>query len=306
MVMPNFLLIGAAKAGTTALHGYLSQHPQVYMSPVKEPHFFALEGETVDYRGPGDRAAHHATVTTLEAYQHLFDGVTNEVAIGEASTSYLYIPKAADRIKHHLPDVKLIAILRHPVDRAYASFLHLVRDNHEPLTDFSQAIAAEEQRIQDNWMPLWHYKQRGFYYSQIKRYFDLFDASQIKIYLYEDLSKNSAELSKDIFRFVGVDDTFIPDTSNRPNASGVPKNRALNAFLSSQNPLKTVLRPLIPAKMRQDIRQKNLAKPEIAAEMYEDLLNLYREDICKLQDLIQRDLSGWLKSAPKNLVSKAS
>ena len=125
MIMPNFLLIGAAKAGTSSLYGYLKQHPQIYMSPIKEPRFFALEGETLNFNGP-TRGINQTSINTLEAYSQLFQKVTTEKAIGEASTIYLSSPKAPERIKHYLPDVKLIAILRDPSERAFSSYMHLV------------------------------------------------------------------------------------------------------------------------------------------------------------------------------------
>ena len=132
MAMPNFLIIGAMKSGTTALYYYLEQHPQVYMSPVKEPNFFCSE-ENSD----GDFA------TRLGAYQDLFRDVSGEKAIGEASHCYLYEPEAAARIQEYITDAKLIAVLRDPVDRAYSHFLHMVRNGSEPLTDFALALREE-------------------------------------------------------------------------------------------------------------------------------------------------------------------
>ena len=122
MTLPNFLIIGAAKAGTTSLYRYLEQHPDVFMSEFKEPRFFALENDPLDYRGPNDPAA-HCEYKTLEAYETLFAGVRNERAAGEASTLYLYHEDAAERIRHYVPDMKMIAVLRHPVEQAYSNLL---------------------------------------------------------------------------------------------------------------------------------------------------------------------------------------
>lgn len=134
MTLPNFLIIGAAKAGTTSLYHYLAQHPQIYMSPIKEPNFFALEERCVDFRGPGDHLyIKQFSVTELERYRSLFQGVTHEQAVGEASPLYLYSPVAPARSHRYVPEMKLIAILRHPVDRAYSAFLHLLRDEREPI-----------------------------------------------------------------------------------------------------------------------------------------------------------------------------
>src|SRR5580765_3646808 len=121
MTLPNFLIIGAGKSGTTALYEYLKQHPQVYMSPVKEPRFFAFEGESVNFGGPwGERLNPEVMAfNSIASYSALFEDVEDETAIGEASPIYLWAAKAAARIHRRVPDARLIAILRDPVERAY-------------------------------------------------------------------------------------------------------------------------------------------------------------------------------------------
>ncbi|CAN5645759.1 sulfotransferase [soil metagenome] len=277
------------------------------MSPVKEPHFFALEGESVTFVGPRDKEIlDHIAVTEIEPYRDLFSGVSNETAVGEASAVYLYSSKAPKRIRRHLDEVKLIAVLRHPAERAYSSYLHMVRDGREPLDDFGQALREEKARTQNNWAPIWHYKRAGFYSGQLARYFEEFDRQQIRIYLYEDLKDASADKLKDILQFVEVDDTFVPDMSGRYNVAGIPKNRSLHAvhqFLIKPHPVKSVLKPIVPKNLRRGaierlvngIRNQNLVKPPFPTEVREQLVEDYREDIQKLEDLIQRDLSGWLR-----------
>ena len=300
MTMPNFLIIGAAKAGTTSLYEYLKMHPQVYMSPRKETRFFAVYQENLNFQGPGDLTRYYF-VKDLETYRALFDGVTDEIAIGEASPWYLYLPKAAERIKQHIPNVKLIAILREPVARAYSHFWHSIRENIEPITDFSQAMAAETERIENNWSQHWHYRQRGFYYAQLKYYYDLFKPEQIKVCLYDDLVSDPITLMQDIYRFLGVDDTFIPNTDKKYNVGAIPKNKTVAKLLKRSHPLKNVLSTLIPSqKIRQQIKENLLnlnlrPKPSLQPEVRRKFLAEYREDILKLQDLLQRDLSMWLE-----------
>lgn len=294
MTMPNFLVIGAQKAGTTALYEYLRQHPQIYMSPVKEPHFFTYEGEKLDSRGLGRSS--NLPVTNIEAYRKLFQGASSEIATGEVSPSYLYSLKAPERIRHYIPEAKLIAVLRNPVDRAYSNFLHLTRDGREPLIDFAQALREEKARILNNWGFNWHYQQKGFYYAQLKRYFDIFEQQQIRVYLYEDLNNNPASVLKDIFQFLGVDEAFVLDTSVRHNVSGIPKNKVLHALLVNLKPITTALKPLLPAGLRQYIRNQVLDKPSpLPPEVRRQLLEVYRPDILQLQGLIQRDLSKWFE-----------
>ena len=298
MTMPNFLIIGTQKAGTTSLASYLKEHPQIFMSPIKEPGFFDFEGQKPNFFGPGDQELYDHVPTEIESYSKLFQGVYNEIAIGEATTWYLYSPRAPERIKHYIPNAKLIIILRNPVDRAYSAFLHARRDGREVITDFSQALREEETRIDQNWEYLWRYTQMGFYFDQLKRYFKEFDRSQIKVYLYEDLNNNPAILLKDIFKFLNVDTTFMPDICVRSNISGIPRSRRLYDFLKTKNIIKEFFKPFLPSRLRQQIlsslRQLNLPKPEFSPAIRSQLTEVYREDVLKLQDMIHRDLSTWL------------
>lgn len=307
MTMPNFLVIGAAKSGTTALYKYLGQHPEIYMSPYKEPHFFAFEGEKLDFRGPRDRAMmRYMTINDAGRYRALFDGVADESAIGEASPMYLYIPGTAERIKKHIPDAKLIVVLRNPVDRAYSNFLHMIRDNREPCAEFAEALADEERRIEENWYASWHYKQMGFYHEQLKHYFELFGRERISVYLHEDLNFDTTATLQDMFRFLGVDDSFVPDVSVRYNESGVHKRKSLkrvHTYLLKPDAVKAAIKPFIPLRLRRSviaslvgrIRTRNLVKPSYPEEVRARLAEDYRDDILKLEALIGRDLSAWLR-----------
>jgi hypothetical protein len=293
MTMPNFLIIGAMKSGTTALYYYLEQHPQIYMSPVKEPNYFC-SGEQENSVGN--------SATRIGDYQDLFKDVSGEKAIGEASHCYLYEPEAAARIQDYIPDAKLIAVLRNPVDRAYSHFLHMVRNGSEPLTDFAQALREEEtggyqkRNLQD-------YVGRGRYYDQLKRYFNTFSRDQIKVYLYEDLSNAPVDILQDAFRFLGVDDSFVPDVSLRRNVSGYPKHKTVDKLLTKPSLIKDALKIYLPARLRwrlskafDDLKTRNLVEPPpVQPEVRRQLIGVYREDVLKVQKLIHRDLSGWLE-----------
>lgn len=303
MTMPNFLIIGAAKSGTSSVYNYLRQHPQVFVSPVKEPQFFAYEGESLDFKGPGDEKLNRGAITQWAGYHSLFQAHSNELAVGEASTAYLYSPKAPDRIRYHIPNVKLIAILRNPVDRAYSNFSMLVRDRHETCYDFSAALAQEERRIREHWAPRWYYKQLGFYSVQLARYFDRFSREQIKVYLYDDFARNPLGVVQDLFRFLEVDDTFVPDMSRRYNVSGIPKSRTMYALIEGPDPIKMLLRRVVPGTLRRrtaaKLQERNLRRPPpLAPSLRQELLDLYRDDILRLETLIQQDLSIWLQPDP--------
>lgn len=301
---PNFLIIGAAKSGTTTVWRFLGQHPQVYLSPRKHTRFFAFQVEEPNFRGPGIKnPARPYAVTDVEAYHALFDGVDGEIAIGEASHSYLYQQMAAERIKEYARDMKLIAILRNPAERAYSHYMQMRRDGREPLADFLRSLEAEEERVRDDWWPDFHYVRIGLYYPQLKRYYDRFARDQVRVYLYEDLKSDPHGMMRDVFRFLGVDDSYTPATALTYNASGIPKNKIVHMLLQSLRSVRPVVERVLPEKhtmhllrLGSSLHNRNLTKPVLSPEVRRSVTNAYfREDILKLQDLIQRDLSTWLE-----------
>jgi hypothetical protein len=296
--LPNFLLIGAAKSGTTALYSYLGQHPEIFTCPVKEPKFFAHEGGAPDWRGPGDDRYGRTTVTDIATYLALFHGASGERAVGEASTQYLYLPRARERIKYYVPRAKLIAILRDPAEVAYAAFLHKRREGLEPFKEFARALESEGARIRENWSPIWHYKQRGYYYEHLAGYYRDFSPEQIRVYIYDDFKAEPLGVIRDIFRFLGVEDSFVPDMSSKPNRSGVPRSRAVHDFLTGPNPASAALKSLLPEgayrRGAETVHRWNLARPPLPPGVRRRLVEEYREDVEKLQALLRRDLTTWL------------
>jgi hypothetical protein len=242
-------------------------------------------------------------IADIGSYHALFDGVTSETAIGEASHSYLYQPIAAKRIRDYALNIKLIAILRNPAERAFSHHRQMVRDGREPTNDFVRALTQEEARIRDNWWPDFHYVRLGLYYEQLRRYFDLFAPEQIKVYLYEDLNSSPRTVMQDTFRFLGVDDGFVPDADARYNASGVPRNKALHASLKALRRTRPVARRLLPGALYRrllsvgsDAHNRNLTKAHLAPNVRRRVIEDYfRQDILDLERLLQRDLSVWLR-----------
>jgi hypothetical protein len=317
--LPNFFIIGAAKSGTTSLHEYLAQHPEVYMSFQKELNFFSFLDSIPSFSGPvcdhGNpvlcdrlrREKYGHSITTWSDYRKAFSRVRSEKAIGESSVSYLYFPHASERIRHSVPDARLIAILRNPIDRAYSKYRQLRRDDAEPLISFEQALTAEAARMQENWSPAWFYIDRGFYYRQLKRYYKLFGRRHIHIILYEDFESNPEEIMKAIFDFLGVDTRFRPDMSHKYNVSKertVPRNIYLYNFITRPNWFSNLVRERFTAKSLSRIKpiaRKAVARDECngeAASMTDNtrqmLRRIFYTDIHQLQNLIGRDLSSWL------------
>jgi hypothetical protein len=301
MRLPNFLIIGTGKAGTTSLYHTLQQHPEIFMSPVKEPNFFAFAGEQVCFRGPGDDAGvNRHSVTRLDEYAALFAAVRDERAVGEASTRYMEVQSTAARIRHYIPHARLMAILRNPVDRAFASYLHHRRDEREPCATFAEALRSEPIRVRDNW-GFGQYLAGGFYHRQLQPYWDLFDASQLRIYLYEDFKNDPRRLLRDLYAYLEVDESFEAPLSPPHNVSGIPRSRLAHRLLSV-SPLSNAVKARLPTRWSERVavfvrarRNANLERPSLESEQRCRLIAAYREDILRLQDRIGRDLSGWLK-----------
>jgi hypothetical protein len=296
-VWPNFLIIGAAKSGTTSLYHYLDQHPQIFMSPMKGPRFFAMEGQQPAFTGPQDDVVNSRTITTAASYLELFRGATDERAIGEASDWYLSSVDAPGRIQKYIPDVRLIAVLRQPADRAFSSYMHFARNGFEPLP-FEDALAAEDERIAAGWSPLFAHRGRGFYAAQLKRYFAHFDREQIRVYLYDDLERDPAALVRDIFGFLDVDPTFAPATDVVFNKSGIPKSGFVHRFLTEPSAMKDAVKAVMPRQLRKrlkaSVQSRNLADQRVPPRLRRKLTAEYRDDILELQDLLHRDLRHWL------------
>jgi hypothetical protein len=312
MTMPNFFVVGAQKAGTTSLYHYLDQHPEVYMSPAKEPFFFNHEidssGRLLKQEFGRRSLSRKPRFANIEEYRALFDGVHNEKAIGEASPLYIYAPGTAARIKRYVPKARIVALLRNPADRAYSAFLYAARIGVEPLTDFAQALQEEEQRIHDNWHYVYRYRDRGFYFGQLNAYFEEFGSENVGVWLYEDLKENPQRVSRSVYRFLGVDDSFVPDTSTKYNPASVPKSGLSRALIKGMNVVLPLAKKIGPSasvriqdnwtyKVRQLVNKQILTEepqpldPKLRAELIEG----YREDISRLQGLTGRDLSVWMR-----------
>ena len=178
--LPDFLIIGAARAGTTALHSYLRQAPDVFMPDAKEPNFFAYEGQTLAVKGPGAGFINNS-LTRLEDYAALFAGAPDGAICGEASPLYLYEPTAPGNIHRHIPDARLVAILRNPVEQAFSHFLYASRLSVETLDSFTDALGREAERRAQGWQPLFGYSAFPRYGEQLARYFALFPREQFLI-----------------------------------------------------------------------------------------------------------------------------
>ena len=296
---PTFLILGAMKAGTTALYTQLGTHPEVFMSPVKEPNYFAFAGQDLNFQAPIDRrpdGINHTSITDWDAYRALYDAADPDQARGEASHTSLYWPDAANNVKRRVPDARLIAILRNPVERAYSEYLHFRRDGDEPLDSFAAALDAEEERIRNGWA-MGRYVDRGRYDEQLARYLERFDREQIRIVLHEDLLQSPETVLRSLCSHIGVDPTVELQGDRRVNKSGVPEHPWVHAVLTGLQPVREALGPLIPDRVvdwANALKNRNLEKPAMRPATRRRLIDRYRPHVRALEDLLDRDLSHWL------------
>ncbi len=290
MPLPNCLVIGAMRSGTSTLYQLLAQHPDVFMSTPKEPNYFAFAGE------PGIEVEASHSVTDRSDYEALFAAGKGFAVRGEASHNYLYYADvAAPRIHEAVPDVKLVAVLRNPIDRAFSHYMLHVRNEREHAESFAAALELEDARVSAG-EQFGHYVRRGLYARQLRPYIDLFGRDALRIYLYDELAEDAVALTQDVYGFVGVDAGFVPDTTVRSNPSGVPRSRTVHAFLVKDNPVKRAIQPLLPRsayRLAARLRDRNLDRPTIDEESRRKLAAVYQPEIEELQDLIGRDLGGW-------------
>ena len=292
MTLPNFLIIGAGTAGTTSVHEYLKQHPEVFVSAIKETNFFVHDGQNPLLLGQWPSS--DFPIRSLEDYRALFRDAAGAKAIGESSPKYLVDPKAAERIRHHLPAVRLIVMLRNPVERAYSSYARYVRDRDERRS-FARAIADEEQGIYDGALRFGQgrYVWPGYYARHLRIYFGLFDRSQIAIHLFDDLQADAGGLMRQLFGFLEVEEAFVPDTGVRHNSSGKPRNPLLRPLLHKSILTRTARR-VLPGSLRRRAEAVQRAwrdssaqtAPSLPPEIRATLIARYRDDILELQDVI--------------------
>ncbi|NQX87062.1 MAG: sulfotransferase [Halioglobus sp.] len=278
-VWPTFIVIGAPKAGTTSVYHYLDQHPDIYMSPVKEPHYFSLTEEMLRNN---TKSHMHGVTYTKEEYQNLFSEAAGQRALGEASTGYLLSSTAAESISLSIPDVKIIVMLRNPADRAFSGYLMKLRNS------------KETSSLKDAFVRGKSYVEASFYYENLLRYFDRFPIEQIGIFLFEEFSKDPVAVMRRIYEFVGVDALFRPETTQY-NSAWIPKNMFLNSlrtfvlrskrvrYLLNNTPVKRAFRKLT----RED-------PPDFSASARIQLLDIYRRDIANVEGLTGLNLSHWL------------
>lgn len=295
MTLPNFVIAGTARSGTTSLYHYLKQHPEIGFPSKKEPKFFSSLSLVFPHKGVGDETVDQLVVRSFEGYLELYRDMAAFKRIGDASSDYLYHHRhAAPEIRRVLGDVPIIICLRNPVDRAISAYNNMLRDQRETL-DFRSALNAEESRLEENWDWMWAYKAGGLYAEQVETYLTTF--SQVKVVLFEEMVEGPEAVLRSLLEFLGVDPNIPINASIRYGNSGKPKNRIIGYLTNRENVLVFRLRSyaikLFSRSFLERIASWLLKKESINAVDKDQLREFFSQDVDILEKLIDRDLGLW-------------
>jgi hypothetical protein len=300
MALPDFFIVGAPKSGTTALHAALEGHPELFLSPVKEPKFFLCDGPPPPFCGPGDAHSRREWVWRREDYERLFDDAPPGALRGESTAFYLEDSEAHRRIAEAVPAARLIMVLRDPVDRAYSNWAHLWADGLEPEPDFLTACGREAERRAAGWAPIWRYVETGRYGGQIRHLRTLFSDDQLHIIRYKDLVDEPRATLDGVCRFLGVEEGVL-DEAPPKNVGGYVRptlyNRVLQetfrrgASIGSHFPPQIWRKASLPLQWL--IQRSPQHRPELAEEDRATLIDRFAEDIAVVEAETGWDLSQW-------------
>lgn len=295
-IKPNLFIVGAAKCGTTSMFEYLAQHPDVFMSDVKEPYFFGSDLEIASYWRVENEAA----------YLALFADAGEAARIGEGSVWYLYSELAAQEIKSFNPDARIIIMLRNPVDMIYSLHGQFLRSHNESIFDLKEALAAEEDRRRGRRIPTSAHFPKALLYrdvagftDQVKRFLDAFGSQSVHVILFDDFVASTPEVYRQTLRFIGVDDSFSPsfDVHNKAKPIRTAPDRR---FLKTKPRLKRAIERTLPVSLRRAMGKMvesvfpPIERPgQLSPDLRKELQGYFADEVARLGQLINRDLSHW-------------
>jgi hypothetical protein len=301
--LPQFVVAGAPKAGTTALHGALATHPALYLSPVKEPKFYMTDGRPpprAGQRGPGDPHSALEWMWRREEYLALFDAAPPDAVRGESTPFYLYDRAAHARLAADVPGIKVVVVVRDPVDRAWSNWVHLRADGLEPEPDFLTAVRLEQQRADAGWAPFWHYRGLGRYGAQLRDLYRHVPPEQVFVLRYRQLVDTPRETLDRVTSFLGVAPgiahTVAPENV-KPYVADGPRYRALARLVRAGAALgagappqvwRRASRPLLAS-----LHALGAPRPSMPTAVRREVLAPLLEDVSLLEDLTGESFDDW-------------
>jgi hypothetical protein len=296
------LIIGAPKAGTSALHAALAQHSQIYASPIKEPKYYMCwDAPPPAYSGPGDAHSNQEWVWRREDYQALFQNAPEDAVRLESTPFYLYARGARHRIAEELAGAKLIVIVRDPIDRAYSNWMHLWVDGLEPISDFVAAWRAEDSRVAAGWAPFWHYQRLGRYGEQLADLLGRVERERVFVLRYWQLVSQPKETLNRVAGFLGIAEdqvSMIPHDNARPFVEPGLRTSVLGRVIRAGAGAGTYLPPRVwrrASKPLVSLLQHGGAtqRPRLPSEQRTALLGDCLDDIALLEQTLGESFEDW-------------
>jgi hypothetical protein len=305
MALPDFLVAGVPKAGTTALHAALSRHPGLYLSPIKEPKFFLTDGPPPTKGGPGDALTYREHVWRRMSYEALFDAARPGALRGEATPLYLYDRDAMRRIRELIPDARIIVIIRDPVERAHSNWTHLWSAGLEPVGDFVRACDEEESRIAAGWASFWHYTGLGRYGEQLAHAFSLFPREQVLVLRYRALIDDPVAALDRICAFLGVETGLLSEIP-RENVTAHPEQTLAHRAVALGMRASDTIGRLLPGtaataathRLERYLQRGRRERQPLSWDQRQALLPRFEDDVKLLAELLGEDFTDWL--APRD------
>lgn len=288
MNIPDFFIVGAPKSGTTSLYHYLKEHPDIFMPDIKEVNFFSsneITSQNLYYKN-------QVVIDNKDDYLNLFKNTNPEEITGESSVSYLFYPEVAKKIKKFNPNAKIIIVLRNPVYRAFSHYLMDFNEGYfdKSFGDIFNKKSSEQIKSKQFKLFFQQVFELGLYYSQVKRYLEVFPRENVFIIFQEDLRENTESIIKDLYSFIGVNNDFSPVISKKHNTYSVPSNKFLKSIYRNSK-LRSLLEQLLPRATKNFLRKKffNSDKPVLDKKLLNDVSEFYMEDKLKLGSLLGLD-----------------
>ncbi len=307
--LPNFLLAGVPKSGTSSMHAYLRGHPDIYLPERKELHYFTHDLLAENVNGPEDRNIWERTVASLDEYRSFYRDAESQKIVGESSPSYAYFHSIIPRLRYTLgDDLRVLIMIRNPIRRAYSTYVHMVVNERETLS-FHDAIMAELKRKQRGYGDFWRYAKHGLYAKPIEAYQLAFGTERVKVIVLEEFNRDNEAGLADLLAWLGVDSTYRPrDLGAAYGHTGTAKSAALKSVMQNASAFAVRVKKLVPSGLYQRakrfnarLNRANTSRAEFLLEdrTWDYLAGYFREDLALTSELIDKDLSEWLKRPDK-------
>jgi Sulfotransferase family len=309
MSLPDFFIVGAPKAGTTALHMALAGHPELFLSPVKEPKFFLTDGPPRTKAGPGAEHSKSTYIWRQDEYEKLFVEAPPGALCGESTTLYLSDMEAHRRLRDLVPSARLVAVLRDPVDRAHSNWMHNRSVGLERERDFLAACALEEERQRLGWSPMWSYLRFGRYGEQIDNLLRYFPPDQVLLLRYSDLCEVPERSVERVCEFLAVDPNpvrSLPTANVTADVFDSATDEVLRRLMRSGESMAyklpgrmpEVIGRFIGTPMLRLLHRKQKTRRVVTREERSALIPEFAHDVALLQDLTGLSFSEWLDPDP--------